>query len=75
VDATASDQLRFRLLGEATLRVAGIDSHRVFPQKGLALLVYLAMNRGRPVSRAVLADLLWATGSIPRRDKTCANVS
>ena len=59
MDATASDQLRFRLLGEATLRVAGIDSHRVFPQKGLALLVYLAMNRGRPVSRAVLADLLW----------------
>jgi len=59
VDATAPDQLRFRLLGEATLRIAGADYHRVLPQKGLALLVYLAMNRGRSVSRAVLADLLW----------------
>jgi len=59
LDATAPDQLCFRLLGEAALRVGDADRHRVFPQKGLALLVYLAMNRGRPVSRAVLADLLW----------------
>src|SRR5215468_10928491 len=59
VDATAPGQLRFRLLGEATLHIAGGDNHRVVPQKGLALLIYLAMNRGRSVSRAVLADLLW----------------
>src|SRR5215470_9067075 len=59
VDATAPDRLCFRLLGEATLRFAGADRHRAFPQKGLALLIYLAMNRGRCVSRAVLADLLW----------------
>jgi len=59
VDVTVPVQFRFRLLGEATLSVAGADSHRVLPQKGLALLVYLAMNRGRPISRALLADLLW----------------
>ena len=59
MDATVPVQLRFRLLGEATLSVAGADNHRVLPQKGLALLVYLAMNRGRTISRAVLADLLW----------------
>ena len=59
MDATAPDQLRFQLLGEATLRIAGADNHRVLPQKGLALLVYLAMNRGRSIRRAVLADLLW----------------
>jgi len=59
VDATPPSQLRFRLLGEATLRIAGVDNHRVLPQKGLALLIYLAMNRGRSVSRSALADLLW----------------
>jgi DNA-binding SARP family transcriptional activator/TolB-like protein len=59
VDAISPAQLRFRLLGEATVCVAGADSHRVIPQKGLALLIYLAMHRGRPISRAVLADLLW----------------
>ena len=56
MDATTPDRLCFRLLGEAALR-AGSD--RVLPQKGFALLIYLAMSRGRPVSRAVLADLLW----------------
>ena len=60
MDATAPGQLRFRLLGEATLRIAGTDSRRALPQKGLALLVYLAMNRDRFVSRAELADLLWS---------------
>src|SRR5262252_1515064 len=59
VDATPPSQLRFRLLGEATLRIAGVDNNRVLPQKGLALLIYLAMNRGRSVSRSALADLLW----------------
>src|SRR5262245_40378912 len=56
MDATTPDRLCFRLLGEAALR-AGSDC--VLPQKGFALLIYLAMSRGRPVSRAVLADLLW----------------
>jgi DNA-binding SARP family transcriptional activator/TolB-like protein/Tfp pilus assembly protein PilF len=59
VDAISPAQLRFRLLGEATVCVTGADNHRVIPQKGLALLIYLAMHRGRPISRAVLADLLW----------------
>jgi DNA-binding SARP family transcriptional activator/TolB-like protein/Tfp pilus assembly protein PilF len=52
-------QLHFKLLGKAALSIAGADSRRVLPQKGLALLAYLAMNRGRSISRAVLADLLW----------------
>ncbi len=59
VDAISPAQLRFRLLGEATLCVAGADNHRALPQKGLAVLIYLAMHHGRPISRAVLADLLW----------------
>jgi sulfatase modifying factor 1 len=59
VDAAGPDQLRFRLLGQATLCVAAADSPRILPQKGLALLVYLAMSCGRSVSRTVLADLLW----------------
>lgn len=59
MDAIAPVQLRFRLLGEATVRVAGAGDHSVVPQKGLALLIYLAMHRGRPIRRGILADLLW----------------
>jgi len=53
-------RIRFQLLGPAGL-FAGHPSSavRVSAQKGLALLAYLAMNAGRPVARAVLADLLW----------------
>src|SRR5215475_9095626 len=59
MDATTSNRLCFRLLGEAALRAGSDGIDCVLPQKGLALLIYLAMSRGRPVSRAVLADLLW----------------
>jgi len=59
MDATTPNRLCFRLLGEAALRAGSAGSDFVLPQKGLALLIYLAMSRGRPVSRAVLADLLW----------------
>src|SRR5262245_11221284 len=59
MDATTSNRFCFRLLGEAALRTGSDGNDCVLPQKGLALLTYLAMRRGRPVSRAVLASLLW----------------
>ena len=61
LDASSPSKLCFRLLGEARLAVgdSGADGFRVSTQKGMALLVYLAMNAGRAISRPVLADLLW----------------
>ena len=61
LDASLPTKLRFRLLGEARLAIgdSGTDGFRVSTQKGMALLVYLAMNAGRAISRQVLADLLW----------------
>jgi DNA-binding SARP family transcriptional activator len=61
LDAALPSKLRFRLLGEARLAAgdSATDGFRVSTQKGMALLVYLAMNAGRAISRPVLADLLW----------------
>src|SRR6185295_15438336 len=58
LEVRGAAKLRLRLLGGAAL---DSDSGlvRISSQKGLALLAYLAMHRGRPVSRSVLADLLW----------------
>ncbi|HET9397164.1 MAG TPA: hypothetical protein VFO36_14040, partial [Nitrospiraceae bacterium] len=36
---------------------------RVSSRKGVALLAYLALHGGKPVSRAVLASLLWSDRS------------
>ena len=60
LEARPLGRIRFQLLGTPGL-FAGQSSTavRVSSQKGLALLAYLAMNAGRPVPRAVLADLLW----------------
>jgi DNA-binding SARP family transcriptional activator len=53
-------RIRFQLLGPVALFGGHSGSTvRVSAQKGLALLAYLAMNAGRPIGRAVLADLLW----------------
>jgi TolB-like protein/DNA-binding SARP family transcriptional activator/Tfp pilus assembly protein PilF len=53
-------RIRFQFLGSAGLFAGHSNGTvRVSSRKGLALLAYLAMNAGRPVSRAVLADLLW----------------
>src|SRR5688572_29464364 len=54
-------RIRFQLLGQAAGLFAGQSNAavRISTQKGFALLAYLAMNAGRPVSRGVLADLLW----------------
>jgi TolB-like protein/DNA-binding SARP family transcriptional activator len=47
------------LLGPAALSAEQSGSVRISSQKCVALLAYLAMHCGRPVGRAVLADLLW----------------
>jgi DNA-binding SARP family transcriptional activator/TolB-like protein/Tfp pilus assembly protein PilF len=39
---------------------------RITSKKGIALLVYLAMHRNEPVSRAVLANLLWSDRGDPQ---------
>src|SRR5262245_61784886 len=61
LDTTTPSKLRFRLLGEARLAVgdAPWEACRVSTQKGTALLIYLAMNEGRPIPRGRLASLLW----------------
>jgi DNA-binding SARP family transcriptional activator len=53
--------LRLKVLGgaDATVRPVGQPDRRLTTTKGLALLCYLALNGGRPTSRAILADLLW----------------
>lgn len=50
--------VRIEILGGFRLTVAGrvVTS---LPQKAKALLAYLAMQDGRPVSRETAADLLW----------------
>jgi DNA-binding SARP family transcriptional activator/TolB-like protein/Tfp pilus assembly protein PilF len=57
LESRLSGRLRIQLLGRPTLSAG--SSLRLSSQKGLALFLYLAMNSGRPVERAVLADLLW----------------
>jgi TolB-like protein/DNA-binding SARP family transcriptional activator len=59
LDVGAPSRLRFTLLGRPRLAGGDVSSVRISAQKGLALLAYLAMQRGAAVSRAVLADLLW----------------
>lgn len=55
-------KLRFRLLGRAELAIVDGSggTPRLSSTKGLALLSYLAMHGRGPVSRTVLADLLWS---------------
>src|SRR5262245_60853997 len=52
-------RLRFQLLGKGSLLASDSSRPRLSAQKGFALLAYLAMNPGRPISRSILADLLW----------------
>lgn len=54
-------RLRFRLLGEpqVTAENGAARALRISTRKGLAVLVYLAMYRGRAMPRAQVADLLW----------------
>jgi TolB-like protein/DNA-binding SARP family transcriptional activator/cytochrome c-type biogenesis protein CcmH/NrfG len=60
LEARPLGRIRFQLLGQAGLFAGHSNAAvRVSTQKGFALLAYLAMNAGRPVSRGVLADLLW----------------
>ena len=54
-----SPPLRLRLLGGFQLLVSGRELASI-PRKAQALLVYLAMQEGRPVSRETVADLLWS---------------
>jgi TolB-like protein/DNA-binding SARP family transcriptional activator/Tfp pilus assembly protein PilF len=60
LDVGAPSRLRLRLLGTPLFSCSDSGSIRVSAQKGLALLAYLAMHQGAPVSRAILADLLWS---------------
>ena len=60
LDVGTPGGLRFKLLGQPLLACSGPGSVRISAQKGLALLAYLAMHQGAPVSRAILADLLWS---------------
>ncbi len=46
------------LLGGFTLRVGGKEMTSI-PRKARALLAYLAMQDGKPVSRETMSDLLW----------------
>jgi TolB-like protein/DNA-binding SARP family transcriptional activator/cytochrome c-type biogenesis protein CcmH/NrfG len=60
LEARSLGRIRFQLLGQAGLFAGHSGTAvRVSTQKGFALVAYLAMNAGRPVSRGVLADLLW----------------
>ena len=47
-----------QLLGGFRLSVAGREVTSL-PRKAQALLAYLAMQDGRPVSRETVSDLLW----------------
>jgi DNA-binding SARP family transcriptional activator/TolB-like protein/Tfp pilus assembly protein PilF len=60
LDVRVPSKLRFRLLGQATIAAGDSDTVRISSQKGFALLAYLALHADRPVSRSVLADLLWS---------------
>ncbi len=50
--------LTIRALGQVVIQADGI-APRKLPNKARALLVYLAMHDGAPISRRRLADLLW----------------
>jgi TolB-like protein/DNA-binding SARP family transcriptional activator len=54
----AGAPIELQLLGRFGLR-SGPGAARALPKKAQALLAYLAMQRGRPVPREQLAELLW----------------
>lgn len=56
--AQSPEPIELQLLGRFALR-RGARAMRPLPKKGQALLAYLALQRGRPVPREQLADLLW----------------
>ena len=56
--APSPEAIELQLLGRFALR-RGARAMRPLPKKGQALLAYLALQRGRPVPREQLADLLW----------------
>lgn len=62
--------LHLSLLGGFELRTGAGASVELAPRKARALLAYLAMQRGRPQSRAALAALLW-----PEAEEEQARVS
>lgn len=56
----ASPSLKISLLGPPRISLQGRDiSTQIKYRKGLALLAYLAVQRGRWVARGQLAELLW----------------
>jgi DNA-binding SARP family transcriptional activator len=59
LNVTVPPTIRLQLLGGATLAAGDGKAVRLSTQKGMALLVYLAMHPGRAIARSVLADLLW----------------
>jgi TolB-like protein/Tfp pilus assembly protein PilF/DNA-binding winged helix-turn-helix (wHTH) protein len=56
--AQSPEPIELQLLGRFALR-RGARAMRPLPKKGQALLAYLALQRGRPIPREQLADLLW----------------
>jgi adenylate cyclase len=52
-------KIRISLFGSPTI-FAGEDRHQHSSRKTMALLAYLAMRAGEPVTRGHLSDLLWA---------------
>jgi DNA-binding SARP family transcriptional activator/TolB-like protein len=58
VTLSQTPPLLITLLGRFGLRVGG-QALETIPRKARALLAYLAMQDGKPVSREAMADLLW----------------
>lgn len=58
VTSSQPHSLLIHLFGGLRLSVQG-RSVTTIPRKGQALLAYLAMQNGKPVSREAMADLLW----------------
>ena len=56
--SNTSPLVSLTLLGGFTLRVGGREVASI-PRKARALLAYLAMQDGKPVSRETISDLLW----------------
>lgn len=56
-------RLEVRLLGGFEVRLSGEHVTGFESQKVRALLAYLAMNAGKPISRELLASLLWSDKS------------
>ena len=55
----ATKQYSFRFLGSVTVESDGRRLEATLPQKGLALLAYLATTPGVPQARRKLADFFW----------------